>query len=171
MTDDVTNDPGKWTMSPLQVLVRARDRVEVGTHPTALDAVWRDSAKDVHTGSPLTRAWGILLRSFYPAGMPCTPENQEAAYQKYMAISDFGEKPNQAGEVKALEQAITYAKTAPQRVREILARGKAVTAGQIVAETGLPWDLTDDALLSFGVNLVRIPTSPECFVLREFLAS
>ncbi len=162
----LATDHDKWRLTPIQVLVRALERVQAGTHSTAIEAIGVDSARDAQNGSPITQAWGLLLQSF---GSTVTREGMDASCLAYHTISDFGQKPDQAGEVQALERAIDGAKNAPAQVREFLARGKAVTAGQIVTETGITWSQVDEALLSFGDDVVRIPTSPECFVLREFL--
>jgi hypothetical protein len=157
-----SDDPDKWNMTPLQVLTRARECVMVGSHSTAQEAIGCDTAEDCHKGSPLTPAFGLLLASFW--NTRASKEKHEECYLAYQAISDFGQKPNQVGEIQALERAIAFTK-----VLTVLEQGKALTGGQIVTETGLTWDQVDAALLALESRVFHIPTSPECFVLREFL--
>lgn len=105
-------DPDKWTMTPLQVLIRARERVAAGTHPTAQEAIGRDTARECRDGSPVTKAWGILIKVFDPDFLAkWSAERHEEAYIGYQSISFFGEEPDQEGELEALRRAIVLART------------------------------------------------------------
>lgn len=109
--DDNAYDLEKWKMTPLQVLLRARERVASGTHPTAQEAIGRDTARECRDGSPVTKAWAILIKVFDSHYLSkWTKESHEAAYIGYQSISFFGEEPNREGELKALHRAIELAK-------------------------------------------------------------
>jgi hypothetical protein len=55
------------------------------------------------------------------------------------------------------------------KVLKVLAVGRALTAGQLVEQTGLDWYEVDAGILALGAKVGRIACHPECFVLREFL--
>lgn len=130
--DDNTYDLEKWELTPRQVLVRAKERVEAGTHPTAQEAIGRDTASECHKGSPVTMAWGILLRVFDSDFLSSfSSERHEAAYLGYQSVSFFGEEPNREGELEALRRAVALA--------------KALEAGE-APEKSLYWDRSDEEL-------------------------
>jgi hypothetical protein len=124
MLFDETYDetPEKWGLTPLQVLTRAWERVESGTYATARRAIGSESARDAKAGSPIAKAWGLLLEAFGPPdgfirdGI-FLEEEHEKAYLAYENISFFGEKPNKTGELAALGRAIMLAKTKERRMK------------------------------------------------------
>lgn len=113
----LSQDSDNAYMTPLQVLVRASERVVSGTHSTAQEAIGRDTARECFNGSPVTKAWGILIKVFSPDHLHAwTEKKYETAYIGYQSISFFGEEPNQEGELEALRRAIALAQS--MEVRE-----------------------------------------------------
>lgn len=94
--------------TPLQILVRAWDRVESGTHATARVAIGYSA--EVEQGAPIASAWRLLLES-RGAAPGCSEVRLSETHLGYEQISDFGMKPDRRRELEVLERAIALAKT------------------------------------------------------------
>ena len=104
----MTSHTAVTSETPLAVLKRARAAVAGDPTLTAHLAIGCDTAAEAVAGGARTRAWGLLLEPLYTDSVRDVASAYAAA-DAYCRISAYDTAPNQAGELEALDKAITQA--------------------------------------------------------------